>query len=60
MRTCATGSTPWIAGYAARTISRYTLGETGVQRRLPQSAWGCSHSGRFGSFQRMYWSTLAP
>ena len=53
----ATGSTAWIAGYAARTIARYTSGETGVQRCLPQSACGWIHSGRFGSFQRMYWST---
>ena len=60
MSTVATGSTAWIAGYAARTIARYTLGETGVHRWTPQSACGCIQTGRLGSFHRMYSSTAAP
>ena len=54
------GSLAWISGYAARTMYRYVCGETGVQRLPLHEAWGCSHSGRFGSFHRMYSSVTDP
>ena len=53
MSTRASGSIAWIAGYAARTMARYTFGATGVQLCVPHCACGWIQSGRFGSFQRM-------